>query len=77
MGRNTTYEEEIGEAQITLAGDERWELVQRIIRSRGFERASQIRKILLYVTQAAIENPNRVIREYEIACDVLERRQGL
>jgi len=58
-----------------LDNDPRWLLVQRIAESKSFERASQLRNILLYITKAAILEPERVLREYDIACDVLERRK--
>ena len=59
----------------TLAVDERWLLVQRILLSEGFQRAAQLRKILVYVSRSAILNPEIVLHEYEIACDVLDRRK--
>jgi hypothetical protein len=58
-----------------LGRDERWLLVQRIVDSKSFERASQLRKILVYVTRSAILEPDRVLREYDIACEGLERRK--
>jgi len=58
-----------------LDDDPRWLLVQRIAESKSFERASQLRNILLYITKVAILEPERVLREYDIACDVLERRK--
>jgi hypothetical protein len=57
-----------------LLRDERWLLVQRILASSGFQRADQLRKILLYISRRAILRPEDPIREYEIACDVLGRR---
>lgn len=75
MGINTPLEEQVPGELSNLAEDGRWQLVQRIVESRGFERASQLRKILLYVSRSAILFPNRVLREYDIACDVLERRK--
>jgi len=63
---------EIQEAD--LEHDPRWLLLQRILASEGFHRAGQLRKILLYVSKSAILQPGRVLREYDIACDVLERR---
>jgi hypothetical protein len=58
-----------------LIEDPRWLLVRRIAKSASFEKASQLRNILLYITRAAILHPERVLREYDIACDVLERRK--
>lgn len=57
-----------------LQTDERWLLVQRILATEGFQRAGQLRKILSHITQAAILSPEVPVREYDIACDVLERR---
>jgi len=58
-----------------LDKDPRWLLVRRIAKSTSFEKASQLRNILLYITRAAILDPERVLREYDIAYDVLERRK--
>jgi hypothetical protein len=63
------------DANDALEGEPRWLLIQRIVESRSFERATQLRKILLYVSRVAILEPDRVLREYDIACDVLDRRR--
>jgi len=65
-------QDEIREA--AFEHDPRWLLVQRIQASGGFRRAGQLRKILLYVSKVAILQPGQILREYDIACDVLERR---
>jgi hypothetical protein len=57
-----------------LDGDSRWSLVQRIVQSEGFERASQLRQILLYASKLAILRPNDTLSEYEVACKILGRR---
>jgi hypothetical protein len=57
-----------------LDGDARWSLVQRIVQSEGFERASQLRQILLYASKLAILRPNETLSEYYIACNILGRR---
>jgi hypothetical protein len=57
-----------------LDGDNRWELVRRIIASDGFQRASQLRKILEYTAKLAIVRPNEIPGEFEIAYKVLGRR---
>jgi hypothetical protein len=62
-------------AEDVLESDVRWLLIQRIVESRDFERATQLRKILLYVSRSAILEPDRVLREYDIAYDVLDRRK--
>lgn len=61
-------------AEAELESDARWILVQRILASEDFHRASNLRKILSYITRAAILRPEEAPREYEIACDVLGRR---
>jgi len=61
--------------ETVLDGDQRWELVQRIIASEGFQRASQLRSILKYTARLAILQPNSVPGEFEIACNVLGRRE--
>jgi hypothetical protein len=72
--RNAAASETDG-AEAKLGNDPRWQLVQRIVESKSFERASQLRNILLYITRVAILDPERVLHEYDIACDVLERRK--
>ena len=62
------------EEERKLLSDERWLLVQRVLQSAGFQRAGQLRKILLYITRSAILHPEVPLREYEIACEVLGRR---
>lgn len=57
-----------------LQNDDRWQLVQRILASPGLQRADQLRKILIYISRSALLQPSKVIREYEIACEVLLRR---
>ncbi len=57
-----------------LRGDSRWVLIQRILESEGFHRATQLRKILLYASRAAILRPQDSLSEVEVACNVLERR---
>ena len=57
-----------------LETDDRWLAVQRILVSSGFQRAGQLRKILVYITTSLILTPEKSVREYEIACDVLGRR---
>lgn len=57
-----------------LGGDRRWELVQRIVASEEFQRASQLRNILVYASKLAILRPNESLSEYEVACKILGRR---
>lgn len=60
--------------ETVLESDGRWALVRRILASDGFQRASQLRKILLYISRLAILHPEEVPRESEIACNILGRR---
>lgn len=57
-----------------LESDERWQLVQRIVLSERFQRAEQLKKMLLYIAEAGILHPETVLHEYEIACNALSRR---
>jgi hypothetical protein len=66
---------ELNEAEDALEGEPRWLLIQRIVESRSFERATQLRKMLVYVAKVSILEPERVLREYDIAYDVLDRRK--
>ncbi|WP_213805598.1 hypothetical protein [Granulicella sp. dw_53] len=50
--------------------------MQRIVRSRHFVKASQLREILIYVTHRALSDEGIAIPEHEIACRVLGRREG-
>jgi hypothetical protein len=54
--------------------DERWALVNRVVSSRGFSKAGQLRELLLYIARIAIESPSAEITEQEIGCRVLGRR---
>ena len=56
--------------------DERWLLVQRIIRSTPFVKASQLREILIYVTRQILLDEGSAIPEHEIAYKVLGRRES-
>ena len=55
-------------------GDERWGLVQRIVASRHFHKAPQLREILLYLCRRTLEDGPGTISEHEIGCNVLGRR---
>jgi hypothetical protein len=70
-----TSNTEVNGTEVALDGEPRWLLIQRIVESRSFERATQLRKILLYVAKTSILEPDRVLREYDIAYDVLDRRK--
>jgi hypothetical protein len=57
-----------------LAQDERWILAQRIVRSKGFQRAAQLRAILLYASKFAILGGGEPLREDDLAREALGRR---
>jgi len=57
-----------------LRADSRWALIERILESEGFHRATQLRNILRYASKAAILRPHEGLSEVEVACNVLERR---
>lgn len=57
-----------------LEADSRWALVRRIVASEGFERASQLRGMLFYVSKLAILRPNENPSKHYIACNILGRR---
>lgn len=54
--------------------DDRWSLVLRVAASPPFSKAAQLREILLYISRQAITEPETIIKEYEIGCNVLGRR---
>lgn len=66
--------EYLGPEEGILSHDERWQLVQRIVGSRGFQRSTQLRAILQYISRFAILHAGETLREHDIALDVLERR---
>lgn len=74
MGANGVTERRPELDEALLDGDSRWSLVQRIVQSEGFERASQLRQILLYASKLAILRPNESLSEYDVACKILGRR---
>ncbi len=59
---------------IQLEADTRWQLVERILASQVFERATQLRLLLHHISKMALLHPEVTLREYDIACDVLGRR---
>ena len=48
-------------------------LVRRILASKPFLKANQLRDILLFITERALSDADSVIKEHEIGCDVLGR----
>ncbi|HEY3938060.1 MAG TPA: hypothetical protein VGL97_11550 [Bryobacteraceae bacterium] len=73
MNRTLSHRELPDEPDL-LANDERWELVQRIVSSRQFRKAPQLREILIYICQRGLADPAAVIKEHEIGCTVLGRK---
>lgn len=57
-----------------LVEDPRLALVQRIINSSHFQKARQLREILLYLVSRALEETPTPISEYDVACNALGRR---
>jgi hypothetical protein len=57
-----------------LADDPRWQLVQRIVNGSTLRRATHLKKILVFVAEASLLHPDRLIRELDIAQEVLGRR---
>ena len=53
--------------------DERWRLVERIVASRHFARAPQLREFLLFVSRRVLLEGRQEVGEAEIACKVLGR----
>ncbi|MGC2402815.1 MAG: hypothetical protein WA510_23685 [Acidobacteriaceae bacterium] len=66
-------ETELEREEDLLRADNRWALIERILESEGFQRATQLRKILRYAAKAAILRPKDGLSEVEIACNVLDR----
>jgi hypothetical protein len=64
----------VDDREDALAQDERWLLTQRIVHSKGFQRAAQLRAILLYASKVAILGTGEPLREDDIAREVLGRR---
>jgi hypothetical protein len=55
--------------------DDRWPLVLRVAASRQFTKAPQLQDILIYICQRALTDPAASIKEYEIGCNALGRKQ--
>ena len=58
----------------SLAEDERWALAQRIVSSKIFVKAPQLRDILVYLCRRTLEDSPSIISEHEVGCNVLGRR---
>ncbi len=57
-----------------LTHDERWQLVLRVVASRPFAKAGQLRELLLYVVRKALTVPASEFTEQEIGWRVLGRK---
>jgi hypothetical protein len=65
---------DVSVAEQDLLQDGRWSLVTRIVTSRHFAKAGQLRELLLYVARKAIVSPSSDITEQELGSRVLGRR---
>jgi hypothetical protein len=59
---------------VVSPNDSRWDLVQRVAASR-FSKPTQLRDIFFYICRRALTDPNAIIKEYEIGCNVLGRKE--
>lgn len=57
-----------------MSADECHDLIARVIASRHFSKAPQLRDILIYLCERTISEPGAAIREQEIGCNVLGRK---
>ena len=57
-----------------LSIDARWEVVQRIVASAGFQRSPRLRELLLYACERAIQNRPEELREQLIGRGVFGRK---
>lgn len=57
-----------------FAGDARWMLVMRVVGSRHFSKAVQLRELLLYLAKKAITSPAEDVSEQDIGTNVLGRK---
>lgn len=71
-GKQTETQQAVDDRKLEL--DDRWQLVQRIVSSEGFQRAAQLRNILTYTTRSALLQPSEPVREYDIAVAALGRK---
>jgi hypothetical protein len=76
LDESDLHDSELMSVGVSLDQDERWLLVQRIVTSKYLAQASQLQKILLYVTSQVLLNGRIAIPEHEIACKVLGRRES-
>jgi hypothetical protein len=65
---------DLSSAFFESSNDSRWDLVQRVAASR-FSKPTQLRDIFFYICRRALADPNATIKEYEIGCNVLGRKE--
>jgi len=58
-----------------LAGDPRWELVQRVAASPQFQKSSRLRDFLLYVCERSLHGQTEGLTEQRIGCAVFDKRE--
>jgi hypothetical protein len=63
-------------AALSLHGDPRWQLVQRIIASRQFARAPLLSRFLVHVCRETLQGRQEEISEYQIGVVVFDRPSG-
>jgi hypothetical protein len=54
------------DAKNSLAGDERWQVVERIAASPGFQKSARLRELLLYITEQTLRGRGNLLTEHEI-----------
>jgi hypothetical protein len=54
------------ERKNSLAEDERWQVVQRIAASPGFQKSARLRELLLYITEQTLHGRSSQLTEHEI-----------
>lgn len=58
----------------SLIGDERWNLVLRVLESKEFSRAPKLREFLQYVCRTTLTDQTQDLHEQQIGCAVFGRR---
>jgi len=61
---------------LEFAGDERWEVVHRILQSRHFVSCARLRDFLVHVTACALMGTPEEVNEQQIGIRVFQRRPG-
>jgi hypothetical protein len=55
-----------GERKNSLADDERWQVVERIAASPGFQKSARLRELLFYITEQSLQRHVSQLTEHEI-----------